>query len=39
MADRKRDDNLEFRMRSAMERELPIEKEMEKWHPLWGIPF
>jgi hypothetical protein len=28
-----------FRLRSAMEGELPIEKEMEKWHPFWGIPF
>lgn len=34
-----RDSNLEFRLRSAMEGELPIEKEMEKWYPLWGIPF
>ncbi len=39
LADRKRDGNLEFRLRSAMEGELPIEKELEKWHPLWGIPF
>ncbi len=35
----KRDSDLEFRLRSAMESELPIEKEMEKWYPLWGIPF
>ncbi len=34
-----RDNNLEFRIRSTMENELPIEKELEKWHPLWGIPF
>jgi hypothetical protein len=39
LADRKRDSNLEFRLRSAMEGELPIEQDMEKWHPLWGIPF
>ncbi len=39
LADRKRDNNLEFRLRSAMEGELPIEKDMEKWHPFWGIPF
>ena len=35
----KRDEKLEFRVRSAMESEIPIEKEMEKWYPLWGIPF
>ncbi len=35
----KRDSNLEFRVRSSMENELPIEKEIEKWYPLWGIPF
>jgi len=39
LAGRKRDNNLEFRMRSAMEGELPIEKEMERCYPLWGIPF
>jgi len=39
MADRKRDDNLEFRLGSAMEGELPAEKEVEEWYPLWGIPF
>nr|QNO44019.1 hypothetical protein FIDFODCG_00005 [Methanosarcinales archaeon ANME-2c ERB4]QNO44162.1 hypothetical protein PBPCALNJ_00005 [Methanosarcinales archaeon ANME-2c ERB4]QNO44797.1 hypothetical protein HJJCBNBL_00009 [Methanosarcinales archaeon ANME-2c ERB4] len=37
--DRKRDSNLEFRLRSAMEGELPIEEEMEKWYPIWEIPF
>jgi hypothetical protein len=39
MADRKRDNNLEFRLRSAMEGKLPIEKGLERWYPLWGIPF
>lgn len=34
-----RDNALEFRLRSVMERELPIEKNVEKWYPLWGIPI
>jgi hypothetical protein len=34
-----RDNATELRMRSLLERELPIEKEMGKWYPLWGIPF
>jgi len=33
-----RDNSLEFRLRSVIERELPIEKDVEKWYPLWGIP-
>jgi len=39
MADRKRDNNLEFRLRSAMEGELLIENGLERWYPLWGILF
>ncbi len=35
----KRDTPMEFRLRAGMERELPIEKDVEKWYPLWGIPF
>ncbi|NLV25579.1 MAG: hypothetical protein GXY48_00160 [Methanomicrobiales archaeon] len=34
-----RDNATEFRIQSLLERELPIEKELEKWYPLWGIPF
>jgi hypothetical protein len=34
-----RDNSLEFRLRSVMDRELPIEKDVEKWYPLWGIPI
>lgn len=35
----KRDSSFEFRLRAGMERELPIEKDVERWYPLWGIPF
>lgn len=34
-----RDNSLEFRLRSVMAGELPIEKNVEKWYPLWGIPL
>ncbi|MBE0524040.1 MAG: hypothetical protein IBX40_06895 [Methanosarcinales archaeon] len=37
--DHTRDNNLEFRLRSVMDSELPIEKNVEKWYPLWGIPI
>ncbi len=34
-----RDSSYEFRLRSVMERELPIEKEAERWYPLKDIPI
>ncbi len=37
--DRKRDNPLELRLASAMQRELPVEPELERWYPLWDIPF
>ena len=39
LSDRQRDSTFEFRLRAEMERELSIEKNMEKWYPLWEIPF
>lgn len=39
LSGRQRDNPFEFRLRAAMEREMPIEKNVEKWYPLWGIPF
>jgi hypothetical protein len=38
-AGRTRDNALEFRMRSLLEKELPVEKDMGMWYPLWGIPL
>lgn len=29
---------LELRINSLMEKELPMEKDLEQWYPLWGIP-
>ncbi|NYT01222.1 MAG: hypothetical protein GKC10_00430, partial [Methanosarcinales archaeon] len=37
--DKQRDQSLEFRLRSVMEPELPMEKDVEKWYPLWGMPL
>ncbi len=34
-----RDSAYEFRLRSLLERELPVEREVERWYPLWGIPL
>lgn len=36
---RKRDNAIELRLSSAMEHELPMEKELERWYALWGIPI
>jgi hypothetical protein len=36
--DTARDNATEIRLSALMERELPIEREMERWYPLWGIP-
>lgn len=33
-----RNSSYEFRMRSIMDRELPIEKDVARWYPLWDIP-
>ncbi len=34
-----RDNALELRLKAAMEKELPIEQELERWYPLWGVPL
>ena len=36
---KQRDSSYEFRLRSVMEKELPVEKEVERWYPLWDIPI
>ncbi|MDD1742862.1 MAG: hypothetical protein LUQ47_05960 [Methanotrichaceae archaeon] len=35
--DQKRDNSFEFRLKALFERELPIEKDIEKWYPLWDL--
>jgi len=33
-----RDNAYELRLASMMEREMPIEKELERWYAMWGMP-
>ena len=34
-----RDQPMETRMEKALRRELPTEKKMSEWYPLWGMPI
>lgn len=36
---RARDNAYEMRIASKMEGELPLERELERWYPLWGTPL
>lgn len=36
---RDRDNAVELRLKAAMQKELPIEPELERWYPLWDIPL
>jgi hypothetical protein len=38
-SNKQRDTAMEFRLRSLMQKELPIEKDMAKWYPMWGMPL
>jgi hypothetical protein len=37
--DQQRDNEVELRLKARMGPELPIEQELERWFPLWGIPI
>ncbi len=34
-----RDNARELHLRSVMEGELPVEPDLERWYPLWGVPL
>lgn len=34
-----RDNAAELRLQAAMQKELPVELELERWYPLWGVPL
>jgi hypothetical protein len=34
-----RDKAEELRLSAAMDKEMPIEKDLERWYALWGLPF
>lgn len=38
-ADKNRDNAYELRLQAVMEKELPIEPELERWFALWDIPL
>jgi hypothetical protein len=35
---RERDNNKELRLRAVMEKEMPLEPELERWYPVWDSP-
>ncbi len=37
--DKQRDNALEFRLKAIMEKEMPMEKDVGMWYPLWGMPI
>ena len=37
--DQRRDSERELRLRAQIGNELPVEAELERWFPLWGIPI
>ncbi len=37
--DKRRDNALEIRLKAVMEAEMPVEKDMAMWYPLWGMPI
>jgi hypothetical protein len=38
VGNRRRDNAVELRLAAVMDHELPMEKEYERWFPVWGIP-
>ncbi|MDQ3886161.1 MAG: hypothetical protein M3308_03905 [Actinomycetota bacterium] len=38
-AGQRRDNELELRLRGAVQAELPIEPDLVRWFPLWGLPL
>jgi hypothetical protein len=39
LSNERRDHDLEVRMEAAIRRELPTERQMAEWFPIWGMPF
>lgn len=39
LPNKQRDNAYELRLRAVMEKELPVEPELERWYPLWDIPL
>jgi PspAB-like protein len=39
LPNRQRDNAYELRLRAVLEKELPVEPELERWYPIWDIPL
>ncbi len=39
LKDKQRDNAREFRIKAIMEKEMPVEKDMARWYPLWDMPL
>ncbi|MCU0308952.1 MAG: hypothetical protein MUE51_14530 [Thermoleophilia bacterium] len=37
--DQRRDNAAELRLQASLQRELPIEPELERWYAIWGVPL
>jgi hypothetical protein len=37
--EQQRDNERELRLKAQMERDLPIEQDLSRWFPLWGVPL
>jgi hypothetical protein len=38
-APERRDTERELRLRGMLEGELPVENDLSRWFPIWGVPF
>lgn len=36
---KQRDNALEIRLKAVMQKEMPVEKDLALWYPLWGMPI
>lgn len=39
LLNKERDNSYELRLRALMEKEMPLEPELERWYPLWDVPL
>jgi hypothetical protein len=39
LKDKQRDNAREFRIKAIMEKEMPVEKDVARWYPLWEMPL
>lgn len=37
--DKHRDNAAELRLKAALEREVPMEADIQRWYPVWGVPL